>query len=44
MFNNFIKKSGKLYAENTLEKIISSIQLELRKFKKEKNPVFYICD
>jgi len=44
MFNDLIRKSGKLYTENTLEKIISSIQLELSNFKKEKNPVFYICD
>lgn len=44
MLNDFIRKSGKLYVGNSVEKIILPIQMELEKFKKEKNPVFYICD
>jgi nicotinamidase-related amidase len=44
MLNDFIREDGKLYLGNSGGKIISPIQNELEKFRKEKNPVFYICD
>jgi len=44
MLNDFIRENGKLYIGNGVEKIISPIQMELEKFRKEKNPIFYICD
>ena len=44
MLNDFIRKNGKLYIGDGGGKIISPIQKELETFRKEKNPVFYICD
>ncbi len=44
MLNDFIRENGKLYIGDGGGKIISPIQKELEKFRKEKNPVFYICD
>jgi len=44
MLNDFIRENGKLYIGNGVGKIISPIQKELEKFRKEKNPIFYICD
>jgi len=44
MLNDFIRENGKLYIGDSGGKIISPIQKELEKFRKEKKPVFYICD
>jgi len=44
MLNDFIRENGKLYIGDCGGKIISPIQMELEKFRKEKDPVFYICD
>jgi len=44
MLNDFIRENGKLYIGDGGGEIISPIQKELEKFRKEKNPVFYICD
>lgn len=44
VLNDFIRENGKLYIGDGGKKIISPIQKELEKFRKEKNPVFYICD
>ena len=44
MLNDFIRENGKLYIGDGGGKIISPIQKELEKFRKEKNPIFYICD
>jgi len=44
MLNDFIRENGKLYIGDGRGKIISPIQKELERFRKEKNPVFYICD
>jgi len=44
MLNDFIRKNGKLYIGDGGGKIILPIQRELERFRKEKDPVFYICD
>lgn len=44
MLNDFIRENGKLYIGDGGRKIISPIQKELEKLRKEKNPIFYICD
>jgi len=44
MLNDFIGKEGKLYIGESGERIILPIQRKLKIFRKEKNPVFYICD
>lgn len=44
MLNDFIRENGKLYIGDGEGKIISPIQKELEKFRKEKNRIFYICD
>jgi len=44
MLNDFIRKNGKLYIGDVGGKIILPIQRELERFRKEKDPVFYICD
>jgi nicotinamidase/pyrazinamidase len=44
MLNDFIRENGKLYIGDGGRKIILPIQKELERFRKEKDPVFYICD
>ena len=44
MLNDFIKKEGKLYIGESGKEIILPIQSELKSFREEENPVFYICD
>ena len=44
MLNDFIREDGKLYIGDSGEKIILPIKKELERFRKEKKPVFYICD
>jgi len=44
MLNDFIRKEGRLYIGESGKEIILPIQGELKNFRKEKNPVFYICD
>ncbi|HAJ33789.1 MAG TPA: nicotinamidase [Candidatus Atribacteria bacterium] len=44
MLKDFISKDGKLYIGDGGGKIILPIQKELKRFRKEKDPVFYICD
>ena len=44
MLNDFIRENGKLYIGDSGRKIISPIQKELERFRKEKDPIFYICD
>jgi len=44
MLNDFIRKDGKLYIGAIGGKIILPIQMELERFRKEKDLVFYICD
>jgi len=44
MLNDFIKEEGKLYIGESGKRIILPIQRGLKIFRKEKNPVFYICD
>jgi len=38
MLNDFIRENGKLYIGDGGGKIISPIQIELEKFRKEKKP------
>jgi len=44
MLNDFIRKEGKLYIGESGKEIILPIQRELKIFRKEENPIFYICD
>jgi len=44
MLNDFIRENGKLYIGDSGRKIISPIQKELERFRKEKDLIFYICD